>query len=205
MVMAVSCERYGRLYYLDPGEYEPKIGDKVLVPTDSGPEVAQCVWAPQWVSDEIDGLPVCAGLAGEDDLARDEENRRRRAEARLAANRLIREHGLPMKVTAVDFLWSENVVVVYFSAPHRVDFRALVRDLGGRLKARVELRQIGPRDEGRRAGGTGPGGRAAVALLRALPRFGWGGGGGVGRVGKGPGTAGEPAAYRRRVRPADVL
>ena len=91
MIMAVSFERYGRLYYLDPGGHEPKIGDKVLVPTDGGPEVAECVWAPQWVPDDIDGLPVCAGLAGEDDLARDEENSRRRAEARLAAHRLIRE------------------------------------------------------------------------------------------------------------------
>ena len=61
MMMAVSFERYGRLYYLDPGAYSPAIGDKVLVPTDSGPEVAQCVWAPQWVSEDIDGLPVCAG------------------------------------------------------------------------------------------------------------------------------------------------
>src|SRR6516164_8809626 len=124
MMMAVSFERYGRLYYLDPGAYSPSIGDKVLVPTDSGPEVAECVWAPQWVPEDIDGLPVCAGLAG------DEENRRRRAEGRLAARRLIREHQLPMKVTAVDFLSADNVFVVYFSAPHRVDFRALVRDLG---------------------------------------------------------------------------
>src|SRR6266704_2655160 len=145
MMMAGSFERYGRLYYLDPGAYSPSIGDKVLVPTDSGPEVAECVWAPQWVPEEIDGLPVCEGLAGEDDLVRDEENRKRRAEGRLAARRLIREHELPMKVTAVDFIGTENVFVVYFSAPHRVDFRALVRDLGGRLKARVELRQIGPR------------------------------------------------------------
>jgi cell fate regulator YaaT (PSP1 superfamily) len=146
MMMAVSFERYGRLYYLDPGACTPSIGDKVLVPTDSGPEVAECVWAPQWISDDIGGLPVCAGLATEDDLARDEENRRRRAEGRLAARRLIREHKLPMKVTAVDYLSAENVFVVYFGAPHRVDFRALVRDLGGRLKARVELRQggIGP-------------------------------------------------------------
>src|SRR6202522_1577980 len=156
MMMAVSFERYGRLYYLDPGAYSPTIGDKVLVPTDSGPEVAQCVWAPQWVSEDIDGLPVCAGLATDDDLTRDEENRRRRAEGRLAARRLIREHKLPMKVTAVDFLGSENVFIVYFSAPHRVDFRALVRDLGGRLKGRVELRQIGPRDEARLQGGIGP-------------------------------------------------
>src|SRR5215510_3326032 len=89
MMMAVSFERYGRLYYLDPGEYQPKIGDKVLVPTDSGPEVAECVWAPQWVPEDVDGLPVCAGLADAGDLARDEENRRRRAEGRLAAKRLI--------------------------------------------------------------------------------------------------------------------
>src|SRR6266576_22477 len=153
MMMAVSFERYGRLYYLDPGAHSPAIGDKVLVPTDSGPEVAQCVWAPQWVPEEIDGLPVCAGIA------RDEEHRKRRAEGRLASRRLIREHRLPMKVTAVDFIGAENVFVVYFSAPHRVDFRALVRDLGGRLKARVELRQIGPRDEARLQGGIGPCGR----------------------------------------------
>src|SRR6185437_4315018 len=159
MMMAVSFERYGRLYYLDPGDTTPSIGDKVLVPTDSGPEVAECVWAPQWVSEDIGGLPVCAGLASEDDRARDEENRRRRAEGRLAAQRLIREHKLPMKVTAVDYLSAENVFVVYFGAPHRVDFRALVRDLGGRLKARVELRQIGPRDEARLQGGIGPCGR----------------------------------------------
>src|ERR1700733_15039735 len=105
MMMAASFARYGRLYYLDPGAHSPAIGDKVLVPTDSGPEVAECVWAPQWVSDEIDGLPVCAGLAGGGGLARGEGTRRRRAEARLATRRLIREHGLPMKVTAVDYLW----------------------------------------------------------------------------------------------------
>src|ERR1700741_4420637 len=159
MMMAVSFERYGRLYYLDPGDYEPKIGDKVLVPTDGGPEVAECVWAPEGVSEEVGGLPVCAGLAGEEDLARDEENRRRRAEGRLAAKRLIREHELPMKITAVDYVSSTNVFTIYFSAPHRVDFRALVRDLAARLRARVELRQIGPRDEARLQGGIGPCGR----------------------------------------------
>ncbi len=166
MMMAVSFERYGRLYYLDPGPYAPSIGDKVLVPTDSGPEVAECMWAPQWISEDIGGLPVCAGLASEADLARDETNRRRRAEARVAAKRLVREHGLPMKVTAVDYLDARNgpaagptVVVIYFSAPHRVDFRALVRDLAGKLHARVELRQIGPRDEARLQGGIGPCGR----------------------------------------------
>ncbi len=159
MMMAVSFERYGRLYYLDPGPYTPAIGDKVLVPTDSGPEVAECVWAPQWISDDVGGLPECAGLATEDDLERNETSRRRRAECRVAAKRFIRTNGLPMKVTAVDYVPAANAFTIYFSAPSRVDFRALVRDLAGQLRARVELRQIGPRDEARLQGGIGPCGR----------------------------------------------
>lgn len=159
MMMAVSFTRYGRLYYLDPGAHSPKVGDKVLVPTDSGPEVAECVWAPQYVSEDVEGLPVCEGVAGDEHLARDEVNRRRRAEARSVSKRLIKRHELPMKVIGVDYLDAENVYTVYFSAPHRVDFRALVRDLARNLRARVELRQIGPRDEARIQGGIGPCGR----------------------------------------------
>jgi cell fate regulator YaaT (PSP1 superfamily) len=159
MMMAVSFERNGRLYYLDPGQYQPAVGDKVLVPTDAGPEVAECIWAPQYVSDDIDGLPVCAGLATDEHLNRDETNRARRAEGRVATRRLVREHNLPMKIVAVDYTDSPAVFTVYFSAPGRVDFRALVRDLAARLHARVELRQIGPRDEARLQGGIGPCGR----------------------------------------------
>jgi cell fate regulator YaaT (PSP1 superfamily) len=159
MMMAVSFERSGRLYYLDPGPYQPKVGTKVLVPTDAGPEVAECIWAPQWVDEDIGGLPVCAGLATDEHLSRDEANRARRAEARVGARRLVREHGLPMKIIAVDYLDAPNVYTIYFSAPHRVDFRALVRDLAARLRGRVELRQIGPRDEARLQGGIGPCGR----------------------------------------------
>ena len=158
-MMAVSFERYGRLYYLDPGPHTPKVGDKVLVPTDAGPEVAECIWAPQWVSEDVGGLPVCAGPAGEDDLARDENCRIHRAQARQLSKRLVRKQGLPMKVTAVDYLDRDNVFVIYFSAPHRVDFRELVRDLARSLRARVELRQVGPRDEARLQGGIGPCGR----------------------------------------------
>jgi cell fate regulator YaaT (PSP1 superfamily) len=83
-VMAVSFERYGRLYYLDPGDADYSVGDRVLVPTDSGPEVAECVWAPELVEDDgFEGLPVCAGLAAAEHLERDAANRRRRAEAKL--------------------------------------------------------------------------------------------------------------------------
>ncbi|MEV0619530.1 regulatory iron-sulfur-containing complex subunit RicT [Nonomuraea sp. NPDC050404] len=159
MIMAVSFTRYGRLYYLDPGEHSPKVGDKVLVPTDAGPEVAECVWAPQYTSEDIDGLPVCAGLAGEEHITRDETNKRRRAEARSVSKRLIKRHTLPMKVVGIDYFDQDNIYTVYFSAPHRVDFRALVRDLARNLRARVELRQIGPRDEARLQGGIGPCGR----------------------------------------------
>src|SRR5690348_15551030 len=108
MICAVSFERYGRLYYLDPGSHSPKVGEKVLVPTDSGPEVAECVWAPQWVSEDIGGLPVMAGLATDDDLARDERNRRKRAELKVVAKRLAREHSLPMKVVGVDYVEADN-------------------------------------------------------------------------------------------------
>jgi cell fate regulator YaaT (PSP1 superfamily) len=158
-MMAVSFQRNGRLYYLDPGPHQPTVGTKVLVPTDAGPEVAECIWAPQWVDDEIAGLPVCAGIASDDDLSRDESNRSRRAEARVTSRRLVREHGLPMKIIGVDYVDQTNVFTVYFSAPQRVDFRALVKDLAGRLRARVDLRQIGPRDEARLQGGIGPCGR----------------------------------------------
>jgi len=159
MMMAVSFERFGRLYYLDPGPYSPTVGTKVLVPTDSGPEVAECVWAPQWVDDDVAGLPVCEGIAADEHLSRDENNRAKRAQARVTARRLIRDHGLPMKVIGVDYVDEPPVFTVYFSAPHRVDFRALVRDVAGRLGGRVELRQIGPRDEARLQGGIGPCGR----------------------------------------------
>src|SRR4051794_37791912 len=102
MLCAVSFNRYGRLYYLNPGELRPQVGDRVLVPTDSGPEVAECVWGAQWVSEDTDGFPALAGLAGDEDLRRDQLLRTRKAEAKVAAKRLIRDHELPMKVVAVD-------------------------------------------------------------------------------------------------------
>jgi cell fate regulator YaaT (PSP1 superfamily) len=161
MVMAVSFERYGRLYYLDPGDLVPGVGDKVLVPTEGGTEVAECVWSPAWSEDDIGGLPRLAGIATGADLDRDERNRRRRAEAKLAAKRLIRQHELPMKVVGVDYLdrGEPRRIIVYFSAPHRVDFRDLVRDLSRTLDTKVELRQLGARDEARVQGGIGPCGR----------------------------------------------
>jgi cell fate regulator YaaT (PSP1 superfamily) len=163
MVCAVSFNRYGRLYYLDPGELQVNVGDRVLVPTDEGNEVAECVWAPQWVDEDTSGFPRLAGLAGEEDLRRDEAQRKRKAEAKVAAKRLIREHSLPMKVVAVDHVLEGSSggarTTIYFTAPHRVDFRSLVRDLGATLRCRVELRQLSARDSARVQGGIGSCGR----------------------------------------------
>ena len=161
--MDVSFERYGRLYYLDPGGQTYRVGDRVLVPTESGPEVAECVWAPEWVDDDgfVD-LPVCAGAATPAHLERDADHRRRRAEAKLVAKRLIKRNDLPMKVVAVDFLDDGNfdqLVVVYFTAPQRVDFRSLVGELARSLQSRIDLRQIGSRDGARLTGGLGSCGR----------------------------------------------
>lgn len=164
MLCAVSFNRYGRLFYLDPAGHEVKVGDRVLVPTDDGPEVAECVWAAQWVSDDTSGFPQVAGLAGDDDLRRDDQMRKRKAEAKVAAKRLIREHNLPMRVVAVDHVLEQQGAsggrtTIYFTAPHRVDFRALVRDLGATLHCRVELRQLSARDSARVQGGIGSCGR----------------------------------------------
>jgi cell fate regulator YaaT (PSP1 superfamily) len=159
LICAVTFTERGRLYYADPGELTLAVGDHVLYPTDEGPEVAQVMWAPSWDTDDIGGLPRLEGLATEADLTALEDSRKKRAEARVAARRLIRAHGLPMKVTGVDHVLHTNRTVIYFSAPHRVDFRALVRDLGATLKGRVELRQLSARDEARVIGGIGSCGR----------------------------------------------
>jgi len=163
-VMAVSFTRYGRLYYLDAGEETYAVGEKVLVPTESGAEVAECVWAPEHTSEvDFGELPRCAGRADQAQLDRDVANRRRRAEAKVVAKRLIKRHELPMKVMGVDYLDRgedfDELIVVYFTAPHRVDFRALVSDLARALRARIDLRQIGSREGAKLVGGLGSCGR----------------------------------------------
>jgi cell fate regulator YaaT (PSP1 superfamily) len=159
MVCAVAFQPQGRLYYADPGELMPQVGDHVRYPTDDGDEIAQVVWAPEWVADDIGGLPTLTGLASAQDEQDAETSRTRRAAARVAARRLVREHELPMKISGVDHVVATNHTTIYFSAPHRVDFRALVRDLSGTLKCRVELRQLSARDEARLTGGIGSCGR----------------------------------------------
>lgn len=163
-VMAVTFETHGQLHYLDPGEQQWRVGQKVLYPTDHGPEVAQVVWAPEFVdSQNLTGLPVCAGEATDQDLRRDEENRRHRAETMTVAKALIAQHQLPMKVVGVDWIDRSDefdvMAAIYFTAPGRVDFRALISELARSLHARIDLRQVASRDATRISGGIGSCGR----------------------------------------------
>ena len=174
-VMAVAFVPHGRLYYLDPGNLTVRRGDKVLYPTDAGPEVATVVWAPEEVdSDALTGLPLCAGLAGEADLVRDERNRRRTAEATAVAKNLIARHDLPMKVMGVDFIDRsteyDQLVAIYYTAPMRVDFRGLLADLARSLRSRIDLRQVGARDAASLVGGIGSCGRE-LCCTTFLPAF----------------------------------
>jgi cell fate regulator YaaT (PSP1 superfamily) len=159
MICAVVFQPQGRLYYADPGALTPQVGEHVLYPTESGPEVAEVMWAPQWVSDDVGGLPVLLGVAGQRELSDAKLSQKKRAAARVAARRLIREHALPMKLSGVDYVVESNRTTIYFTAPNRVDFRALVRDLSATLNSRVELRQLSARDEARLTGGVGSCGR----------------------------------------------
>ncbi len=159
MVCAVTFTKHGRLFYADPGELRPSIGDEVLFPTDDGPVVAQIMWAPQWVDEEFGALPVLIDVAGEQAREHAAVARKMRASARVAARKLIRDHDLPMKIVGIDHVVPDNKTTLYFTAPQRVDFRALIRDLGATLKGRVELRQLSARDEAKLTGGVGSCGR----------------------------------------------
>jgi cell fate regulator YaaT (PSP1 superfamily) len=159
MVCAVTFAKHGRLFYADPGPFTPAIGDEVLYPTDEGAVVAEVMWAGEWVSDDTSALPVLQGMAGDGARSEAATSRAVRATARVAARRLIREHNLPIKVVGIDHIASDNKTIFYFTAPHRVDFRALIRDLGATVKGRVELRQLSARDEAKLTGGVGSCGR----------------------------------------------
>lgn len=165
-IIGVAFERHGRLHYVNPGRFDVKVGQAVLVPTPDGPEVARCVWADDNASWSDEPLLECAGLATDKDLQRTEDNRARRAEAYVLVRGLIEQHDLDMTVVSVD-LADRGVptLTVYFRAPQRVDFRGLHADLVEALGGRIELRHIGLRDAASVVGGVGSCGRELCCSL----------------------------------------
>ena len=148
-------------YYFDPKGVQVKMGDQVIVETAQGAEFATCTEGNHEVPDEAIVQPLCAMLrmATENDRRTVEYNRKKESEAFDICEKKIEEHGLDMKLVNVSASFDGNKIIFYFTADGRVDFRELVRDLASVFRARIELRQIGVRDEAKMIGGLGICGR----------------------------------------------
>ncbi len=161
LVVGVSFRRVGKVYYFDPGELQLREGDFVIAETARGVEFGEVVLEPREVSDEelVAPLKRIVRLASGDDLEREASNREREAHAFEVCERKIAEHGLPMKLLEAEFAFDGSQVTFSFSADGRIDFRELVKDVAGALKTKVQLHQIGVRDEAKLIGGYGTCGR----------------------------------------------
>ena len=148
-------------YYFDPKGAQVKMGDQVIVETAQGPEFATCTEGNHEVEDSAIVKPLCAVLrmATENDRRTVEYNRKKESEAFDICEKKIADHGLDMKLVNVSASFDGNKIIFYFTADGRVDFRELVRDLASVFRARIELRQIGVRDEAKMIGGLGICGR----------------------------------------------
>lgn len=161
-VVGVRFKRAGKVYYFDPGEFELAKGQTVIVETARGIEFGEAVGPAKEVAEAELTTPLkrvirIATAADEAQLA---ENEAREKEAFGVAERKIAEHGLEMDLVDVEYTFDGNKIIFYFTAEGRVDFRELVRDLAAVFRTRIELRQIGVRDEAKMLGGIGPCGRA---------------------------------------------
>ena len=148
-------------YFFDPKGHTVKMGDQVIVETAQGPEFGTCTQGNHEVADEAIVQPLCAmlRLATDADRRTVDYNRKKESEAFDICEKKIADHGLEMKLVNVSASFDGSKIIFFFTADGRVDFRELVRDLAGVFRARIELRQIGVRDEAKMVGGLGICGR----------------------------------------------
>ena len=160
-IIGVRFKRLGKIYFFDPKWLEVKKGDKVIVDTAQGEEIAEVVVPNRMIDDEkvVEPLKKVLRLASARDLKHAEECRKKEKEAWELCNKKIKEHKLEMTLTDVEYKFDNSKILFYFTADGRVDFRDLVKDLASIYKTRIELRQIGVRDEVKRIGGNGVCGR----------------------------------------------
>ena len=160
-IVGVRYKRAGRIYYFDPAGIDLGVGDYVVVETSRGLELGWVVLAPtQVLAGEItEPLKTVVRKAMEEDIKRAQELEGKKIEVLAECAGLVCDLKLPMKLIDADLNLDDNRLTVYFSAEGRVDFRELVRELSRRLKMRVELRQVGPRDAAKMVGGFGRCGR----------------------------------------------
>ncbi len=160
-VIGVRFRNVGKVYYFDPKSLNVRSGDSVIVETARGVEFGTVVLAPREVDESkvISPLKEVIRVATQKDILREETNRRKEKEAYQICLKKIREHNLQMKLIGAEYTFDNNKVLFYFTADGRVDFRELVKDLASVFKTRIELRQIGVRDETKILGGIGICGR----------------------------------------------
>ncbi|MGB9804242.1 PSP1 domain-containing protein [Desulfofundulus sp.] len=160
-VVGVRFRKAGKIYYFDPGDYVLSPGDPVIVETARGIESGQVVIGPTEVADEEVVVPLKKVIrpATEEDLEKIALNKKKEKRAFQICLEKIAAHGLPMKLVDVEQTFDGNKIIFYFTAEGRVDFRELVKDLAAVFRTRIELRQIGVRDEAKMMGGLGCCGR----------------------------------------------
>ncbi len=160
-VIGVRFRTAGKIYFFAPGELDIKLGDNVIVETARGVEFGRVVSGPKEVPDEevVQPLKSVIRIADEQDVKTQEENKEKEKEAFQICLEKIKKHGLEMKLIDAEYTFDNNKVLFYFTADGRIDFRELVKDLAAVFRTRIELRQIGVRDETKIRGGIGICGR----------------------------------------------
>lgn len=161
-VIGVRFRNAGKIYYFSPGKLEIKNGDQVIVETARGIEFGQVVLGNREVADDkvVQPLKSVIRMASEEDKVKENTNRRKEKDAFKVCQEKIRKHDLEMKLIDVEYTFDNNKILFYFTADGRIDFRELVKDLASVFKTRIELRQVGVRDETKIVGGIGVCGRA---------------------------------------------
>ncbi|MZP29259.1 hypothetical protein GTO91_06005 [Heliobacterium undosum] len=160
-IVGVRIKKTGKVYYFDPGDLNLPLQEKVIVETARGIEFGEIVISPREVPEEslVNPLKRVLRVATPEDVKQVEENRNKETSAYEICQKKIAAHQLPMKLVDVEYTFDSSKIIFYFTADGRVDFRELVKDLASVFRTRIELRQIGVRDEAKMIGGIGCCGR----------------------------------------------
>lgn len=161
-IVGIRFKKAGRVYYYDPAGIEIKINDQVIVTTPRGQKIGQVIIAPEQVliSELTEPLKTVVRLATPEDMKRAAEFEAKEPEVLAEAAKMVAKLNLPMKLIMAEHNLEGTQMTIYFKAEERVDFRELVKELNSHFKIRVELRQVGPRDEAKLIGGYGRCGRS---------------------------------------------
>lgn len=162
-VIGVRFKKAGKIYFFDPGDMKFEAGDGAIVETSRGIEFGDVVISNRTIDDSLITKPLKKGVkkATDKDRVRLAENKEKEKRAYAICEEKILKHNLDMKLIRVEYTFDGSKIVFFFTAEGRVDFRELVKDLASIFKTRIELRQIGVRDEAKMLGGLGPCGRPA--------------------------------------------